>query len=97
MAKSTKKKPKKSPPRKSLVVKTPKTWNGLEGFEFEWDEVTYWVNKFSEAGALDTVRYNGADVVIDYKDDFGGTGKNALKLVTNSPFKAWIDRFAREV
>lgn len=96
---SKKKKAKRSAASKSLNInRRPHSWNGLEGFAFDWEGKTYWVNKFSEAGILTTVREDREfqETVVTAKQDFGGLGKDALKPVI-TPFRAWIERVCREL
>jgi hypothetical protein len=86
----------RAPAKPNLGVREYRRGN-VAGFVFEWEAKLYFVDRFTEAGVLDTLHWlptRGWAVI--GKDDFGGLGKDALKPVTTL-FPAWISRCCTEL
>ena len=60
-------------------------------FTFEGDR--YWLSRYSNTAPLNCVRWAQAMncYVTDRSRDFGGCGKDAVKLEINVPFRGWLN------
>lgn len=71
---------------------TPGTYNAQEGVFFRVGDRWYFADRWTDHEPIHAIRWDHkrGEYVTDRKRDFGGCGKDAIKLEVGVPFLGWL-------